>query len=199
MTSRGNESLETEPAATLPEYRTRGRRLFRWVRGILAVVGLSFIVWHLCFELVVMTTDSMSPTLRGTSYEDGDRIVVEHLTRWFRSPKRWEVCFLIDSEGTPVAKRIVGLPGEKISLKQNRLYADGAEIPRPSHLKWLKYYDYGNLRGGKVADCGRAYYVMGDDSRDSYDSRFLGAVAPEQFRGRVWCIVWPPSRFGLVR
>ena len=165
---------------------------------MLAIVGLCFVVWRLCFELIVMTSDSMAPTLRGDSYESGDRVVVEKITGWFRSPKRWEVYTLYDAEGTLVAKRIIGLPGEKVSLKGNQIYVDGEEIPRPARLESLKYYAYGNLAGGREVDCGQAYFVMGDDSKDSFDSRFLGPVAPGQLRGRVWRIVWPRSRWGSV-
>lgn len=93
----------------------------------------------------------------------------------------------------------MGLPRELISLKDNRLYVNGREVPRPAALASIKYYDVGNLHGGHDVDCGRGYFVLGDDSRDSYDSRYLGPAAPEQFRGRVCFILWPFSRFGRVR
>jgi signal peptidase I len=174
------------------------RLIFRWAERGLAVVGLCCIVYHWCFELTVMTSDSMSPTLRGTSYENGDRILVEKVTGWFRSPRRWEVYFLYDAEGTPVAKRIVGLPGEAVSLKENRISINGREIQRPRELQALNYFPFGSLAGGREATCGKGYFVFGDDSQDSYDSRYLGPVDPRQLRGRVWCIVWPPSRTGWI-
>jgi signal peptidase I len=170
------------------------RRIVRLIERLLAIVGLFFIAWRLCFDFIVMTSGSMGPTLQGTSFQNGDRVVVEKVSRWFRSPRRWEIYFLYDAEGTPVAKRIVGLPREKISLKDKRLFVNGREVPRPPQLKSLVYYAYGNLKAGQEFDCGQAYYVMGDDSRDSYDSRFLGPVAQEQLRGRVWLTVWPISR-----
>src|SRR6266567_2110617 len=149
MTSTQNEVVDVTHAGNGPVPRSRLSKLLRWGERMLAVAGLCFVLWHLCFELVVMTTDSMSPTLRGTSYQNGDRIVVEKVTRWFRSPRRWEIYFLYDAEGTPVAKRIVGLPGERISLKENRICANGKEVPRPAQLKSLNYYAYGNLSGGR--------------------------------------------------
>jgi len=145
-----------------------------------------------------MTSGSMSPALQGTSYENGDRILVEKVTGWFRAPRRWEIYFLYDAEGTPVAKRIVGLPGEKISIKENGLYVNGVEIHPPERLQSLKYYPLGNLARGGEIECGKDYFVLGDDSKDSYDSRFLGPVKSAQLRGRAWCILWPPSRAGFV-
>jgi len=173
-------------------------RLLRWVEHLLATVGLCFIIYHLGFEITVMTSDSMAPTLQGSSYVTGDRILIEKLTGWFRSPRRWEVYFFYNSEGTPVAKRIVGLPGEKISMKGTRIFVNGKELEIPARLKFLKHYAFGNLTAGRVVDCGEGYFVLGDDSRDSYDSRFLGPVGRQELRGRVCCILWPSDRLGFV-
>ena len=170
----------------------------RWAERLLALIGLCFILYHLGFELTVMTSDSMAPTLRGNAYENGDRILVEKVSGWFRKPRRWEIYFFYDAEGTPVAKRIVGLPGEKISIQRKRIYINGAEIQVPEPLRFLKFYPLGNLTRGREFDCGSRYFVLGDDSRDSYDSRFLGVVERSRFRGRVWCILAPRSRSGFV-
>jgi signal peptidase I len=115
-----------------------------------------------------------------------------------RSPKRWEIHFFYDEEGTPVAKRIVGLPGERISIKNKRILVNGLPVELPRSLSTLKYYPFGNLAAGREVDCGNGYFVLGDDSRDSHDSRFVGPIEERRFRGRVWCVLWPWSRAGFV-
>jgi len=180
-----------------PVQRQRTRRLLRWAEHILAGVGLCFLIYHVCFEVTVMTSDSMAPALRGTSYENGDRVLVEKVSPWFRAPKRWDIYFFYDEEGTPVAKRIIALPGEKISIKDKRVCINGVSINLPARLKDRKYYPFGNLSAGREVDCGPGYYVLGDDSRDSYDSRFVGPIKRHQIRGRVWCILYPFSRFSF--
>lgn len=181
-----------------PIQRRRTRKLLRWTEHVLAGIGLCFLVYHLCFEVTVMTTDSMAPALLGTSYDNGDRILVEKVTRCFRAPRRWEIYFFYNEEGTPVAKRVVGLPGEKISIKDKRVCINGVPINLPARLKDRKYYPFGNLSAGREVDCGPGYYVLGDDSRDSYDSRFVGPIKKHQLRGRVWCILYPFSRFSFL-
>lgn len=146
-----------------------------------------------------MITDSMAPTLRGTTYADGDRILIEKITGRIRSPQRWEIISFYQSDGTLVMKRIVGLPGEEVVLKENRIFIDSREIARPRQLEALRYLGYGNLSNGRAVACGNGYYVLGDDSRDSYDSRFEGPVPAEAVRGRAWLILWPFSRMGFVR
>jgi len=58
---------------------------------------------------------------------------------------------------------------------------------------------YGNLTEGKPVPCGDGYYVLGDDLKDSDDSRFNGPVPPHRILGRAWLIVSPRNRFGWVR
>ncbi len=176
-----------------------GRRVLRWMEHVLAISGVCFIVCHLCLELTVMTSESMAPALLGTTYENGDRILLEKITGRFRAPRRWEIYFYYDTDGNPVAKRVVGLPGETISIRANEVCINGIPLSRPEQLRSLKYFGYGNLAHGRQVDCGQDYFMLGDFSRDSYDSRFTGLVARKRFRGRVWCIVSPRAHAGFVK
>jgi signal peptidase I len=186
------------PNSAPANHQSRTRRFLRGAERVFAVIGLCFVIYHLGFELTVMTSGSMAPALQGTSYSNGDRILVEKITGCFRTPKRWEIYFLYDADGTPVAKRIVGLPGERVSIKGNSVYINGIENRPPQRLQSLKYYPLGNLARDHEVECGNDYFVLGDDSKDSYDSRYLGPVTPAQLRGRAWCILWPFSRVGFV-
>src|SRR5262245_48595295 len=98
--------------ATAVRNRPTVRKLIKWTERSFAVLGVCFLIYHVCFELTAMTSNSMAPTLRGTSYKDGDRILIEKVSGRFRLPKRWEIYFYYNADGIPVAKRIVGLPGE---------------------------------------------------------------------------------------
>lgn len=188
--------VPTETAITCPT--TTIRQIARWCEHVLACVGLLFVIYYGGFELIVMTSDSMTPTLQGTNYENGDRILLERVTSWFRAPRRWEIYHYFDPEGTPVTKRIVGLPGEKISLRKGAIYIDGKELVRPPELNQVKYLSYGCLAANREVDCKDGYFMLGDASIDSYDSRFTGIISGDQFRGRVICIVAPWKRTGIV-
>lgn len=178
---------------------SRIRRIFRWGEHLLACIGLCLIAYHLCFELTVMTSDSMAPALNGTSYENGDSILLEKITGRFRAPRRWEIYFFYDSEGNAVAKRVVGLPGEKIAIKTNEIYINGIPLKRPKNLQANKYFGYGSLVNGREVDCGKGYFMLGDSSADSFDSRYTGLVTRDRFRGRVSCILWPFAHAGFVK
>src|ERR1700751_3778011 len=94
--------------ATASVPRHGWRRVFRWIEHLFACIGLCFVVFHLCFQFTVMTSDSMAPALNGTSYENGDSILLEKISGHLRAPRRWEIYFFYDTDGNPVAKRVVG-------------------------------------------------------------------------------------------
>ena len=180
--------------------RRRGpiRRALRWAEHVLAATGLAFLAYHVCFDVSVVVSDSMSPTLKGTAVENGDWVLTEKVSGFFRPPRRWEVVAFTNGEGTRVMKRVAGLPGEAVSMRDRAVCIDGSAARRPASLDRLAYLPYGNVGGGKEFRCDGGYYVLGDRTEDSEDSRFEGVVRPEQVVGRAWLILWPPSRMGFV-
>jgi signal peptidase I len=170
----------------------------RWtVRGF-AVFGAIVAIYWLTLDISVVVSPSMSPTLQGTSVDNGDRVVTEKVSYWFRAPRRWEVITFTNAVGEKRMKRVAGLPGENVQMLTLReLLIDGQPIEIPPSLN-NKYLRYGNLKDGKPLPCGDGYYVLGDDLRDSDDSRFNGPTPATHVVGRAWLIVWPFARFGFV-
>jgi signal peptidase I len=141
-----------------------------------------------------MVTGSMSPTIQAAEYGPADWVVTEKISYWFRSPRRYEIVRFRGEEGLPVMKRVVGFPGEVLSVRDKRLLVDGRVPEAPASTRHLEYYPYGHLRGGKGHRCEDGYFVLGDDSRDSWDSRYIGSIPRERITGRAWFVVWPPNR-----
>ena len=174
------------------------RRLPRLIEHGFALVGAALLLYFLAFDLSVMVSPSMSPTLQGHGAEDGDWVLTEKLAYRVRRPRRWEVVTFLADRHEQRMKRVVGLPGETVGLAQGEVVISGAAVPRPDSLKPIKYYAYGQFARGRTADCGDGYFVLGDDSKDSLDSRFEGPVDRDAIVGRAWLVVWPPKRIGFV-
>jgi len=189
-------------AADVPPRRrwtSRLRTVGRWIERGLAVFGGLVILYWLTFDYSIIVSRSMSPTLEGTNLDNGDRVITEKVTRWFRAPRRWEVITFLDKEGQKVMKRVAGLPGENVQmLDRGQLLIDGREVHFPPSLD-LKYLRFGNLMEDKPVPCGEGYYVLGDELKDSDDSRFNGPVPARRVMGRAWLIVWPWKRAGRIR
>ncbi len=177
--------------------RTAGR----WLVRCLAVVGLGAIVLPQLVQYSTVISNSMRPTLIGADYRNGDGYLIERITFRLREPRRWELVAYRSAEGVVVVKRIVGLPGEVIRMTmEGEIIVDGKTVVRPEALDFIRYYPYGALRTDeRPADCGDAYFVLGDRSIDSRDSRYIGTISRKHFIGRPWVIVSPLSRSGFLQ
>lgn len=172
---------------------------WRWsVRGF-AVFGALVALFWATLDLSVVVSPSMAPTLQGTAVGNGDRVLTEKVTYRFRMPRRWEVIAYTTDTGEKRMKRIVGLPGESVQMPANGvLLIDGRRQEIPGHLN-NPYLRFGNLMDGNPVPCGDGFYVLGDDVKDSDDSRFNPPTPARQVVGRVWLIVAPWRRVGFVR
>ena len=141
----------------------------------------------------------MSPTLKGNGKPGSDWVLSERITHRFRAPRRWELLAFRNAEGLQIMKRVVGLPGETVALKKDGTFLiDGTVIGRPTVIAQNKYFAWGKLTAEHRAEAGDGYFVLGDDSKDSQDSRWEKPVERDSIYGRPLLIVWPISRFGFV-
>ena len=106
-------------------------------------------------------------------------------------PERGEVIVFEFPDSNPsnskkdFVKRVIGLPGETIDVKDGVPFVDGIVLEEP----YLTTKDHSN--GRKVELGAGEYYVIGDNRAHSNDSRNWGAVPEENLRGKVWMIYWP--------
>lgn len=191
-----HNQTETRPGRPT---RKIARTSARWAERGLAVFGALVLLFWSTLDLSVVVSPSMAPTLQGTDAQNGDRVLTEKVSRWFRKPRRWEVITFLTATGEKRMKRVVGLPGENVQMRESgELLINGAPVQIPSLLE-VKYLRFGNLMRSEPVPCGQGYYVLGDFLRDSDDSRFEGPVPADAVLGYAWLIVAPWARFGFVR
>jgi signal peptidase I len=145
-------------------------------------------------SFTVMASDSMMPVLRGNP--DGqDVVLLDRFTHRARAPRRGEIVHFVGDDGDWVLKRVVALPGETVEIRDGRLLVDGSPLIRPAEVAAVRYENRGHLRPGQKVRVKPDYFlVLGDDSSDSYDSRFWGALARSRIAGTAWAVIWPPAR-----
>ena len=91
---------------------------------------------------------------------------------------------------TEFIKRVVGLPGERVEIIDNRVLIDGTPIEEPYLKTGSLMPDFGPV----VVPAGEMF-VMGDNRNSSQDSRYFGSVPTDTVVGRAFVIMWPPSRW----
>jgi signal peptidase I len=218
VTERPSGSEEPAGGFTLSEPRPADqeeRRSFLRELPILFIVALAVAIVLKTFvvQAFFIPSGSMEPTL-----EPGDRVLVQKVVY---GPDRGDVIVFSDPQGRPgpdrgivggfahwlsstlgierpehedFIKRVIGLPGETVELRDGRLFVDGVRI-RERYLKGaVDTRDYGPVRVPEGA-----LFVLGDNRLNSNDSRFgLGFVPVDKVVGRAFAIVWPPSRVGWI-
>ena len=92
-------------------------------------------------------------------------------------------------------KRVIGLPGETVELRNGKLFVDGVEIDEPYLRGPVDTRDYGPKTVPEDS-----LFVLGDNRLNSNDSRYgLGFVPRDKVIGEAFIIIWPPSRMGWLR
>ncbi len=126
---------------------------------------------------------SMLPTLK-----DKDIMILDEVSYKFNGLKRFDIVVL-DYKGEKLIKRVIGLPGEKIEYKDNKLYVDGKVVEEKfSHADTE---DFNEIIVGK-----NRYFVLGDNRVNSTDSRIIGTVSTKDIRGTTKLTIFPFKRFG---
>jgi signal peptidase I len=156
------------------------------VSALLALT-VFFILQAILLQCVVQQT-SMTPTL-----VEGQRIFINKTAYIFESPQRGDIIVFHPSDkkgGIPLIKRVIGLHGEHIAVKDWTVFIDESPLDEP-YLKELPEYE---LKDFTVAD--NRYFVLGDNRNGSYDSHFGWTVEREMIIGKAWVCIWPPDLLG---
>jgi signal peptidase I len=134
---------------------------------------------------------SMEPNLHSDQ-----RLVVEKVSYRFHGPDRFDIVVLkLPSQGDELLiKRVVGLPGETVEIRDGLIYINGEPLDEP--------FASGDTRPGRserVIVPPLHVFVLGDNRNHSNDSRSFGPVPIENIVGRAWVSYWPPEDLGPVR
>lgn len=128
------------------------------------------------------------------TFHDSDYILIDEITYDFKHPQRGDiVVFRYPNDQTQYfIKRVIGLPGETIQIKNNQVTIFNADKPTGSVLD-EPYLSPGQETKGalKIKLDGNEYFVMGDNRLHSSDSRIWGPVNRSLITGRVFARAWP--------
>lgn len=180
------------PVAPAPPQKIRyvpqtpfGKRFWRdlCIGGVMVLLVHIFIV-----QISVVRGLSMAPSL-----QDGDRLMVDRVSYSVTDVERFDVVVLRYPRNPSVdfVKRVIGLPGDRVELKNGTVTVNGVEVPE-DFAHFVDIHAYGAWTVPKDK-----FFVLGDNRPISCDSREFGMVERTLLKGKVRVRFWPLDRFSL--
>ena len=125
---------------------------------------------------------SMDPTLN-----DKDIMLLDEISYRFSDIERFDIV-VVKEEDEYLIKRVIGLPGETVEYKNDKLYIDGKYVKED--FKHKETFDFSTTLGKDE------YFIMGDNRTNSTDSRVFGPISRDKIMGKTSLTILPISRFG---
>jgi len=175
---------EAQPAST---------KSIRSVVGeILETIVLTLIIFFAIQALVrnfrVVGT-SMEPNLHNGQY-----LIIDKVSYRFSDPQVGDVVVFEppNRPGEDYVKRIIGLPGQLVEIRNGQVYIDNRPLKEPYTVRRGSY----SMEPRRVGP--NEYFVLGDNRDSSSDSHMWGMLPRANIVGRAWISYWPPSSWGLI-
>ncbi|MCI5967435.1 MAG: signal peptidase I [Tenericutes bacterium] len=149
----------------------------------LVIIILVLLIKAFIFTPVIVNGPSMM-----TNLHDKDIMILDKIGMKINGINRFDIV-VIQTSQSKIIKRVIGLPGEIIEYKDNKLYINDKEVedPYPSQIT-------GDIERQLIPE--NTYYVLGDNRTDSVDSRILGPIDKNKILGHATFIIYPFNRFG---
>ncbi|MFH1536623.1 MAG: signal peptidase I [Patescibacteria group bacterium] len=167
---------------------------FVWEVAKVVVISLAIIIpiRYFVVQPFYVKGASMEP-----NFYDYEYLIIDELSYRFNDPARGEVIVLKDPRNTRqyFIKRIIGLPGETVEVKDGEIKINNDDFEESKLLDEMFYLE--NIKTGgdiKVKLEADEYFILGDNRSASLDSRVFGAINEDEIIGRVWLRAWPFTR-----
>jgi signal peptidase I len=173
------------------------RETWEWIKALLIAIGIALLIRTFIFSPYMVDGHSMDPTL-----QDRERLFVDKAVYYLHQPQRGDIIVFHATPERDFVKRVIGLPGETVEVRNDTLYINGKVVNEPylekrkEELKKSGQHlteDFGpvTIPQGKI-------FVMGDNRPNSLDSRFqLGPVSLDKVVGRSEFVFWPMNQIGV--
>jgi len=141
---------------------------------------------------------SMEQTLEPNQY-----VLVDKLTTHFEDYKRGDIVVFNppagfpDANGTPFIKRVIGVGGDTVQIRDDGLYVDGTKLDEPYVFAGNQTLVTGDQSSWVIPQ--GELFLMGDHRESSADSRIFGPVQESAVIGRAWLRYWPVNTFGVLQ
>ena len=173
--------------------------LFDWIKAIIIALIIAFLIRGFIISPIIVDGPSMQPTLY-----DRDQMIVNKFTYHFSEPERFDIVVFHATEEKDYIKRVIGLPGEHVEVKNNQLYINDIKTDEyflNNNKEEIETIDFTleSLPGNYDVIPENKVLVLGDNRGNSTDSRMIGLVDINEIVGKTSLVYWPFQRIQFVK
>ena len=169
-----------------------------WAQSIVVALLLTLVIRTYVIQAFKIPSGSMRPTLM-----EGDKLFVNKYIYRFHTPQRGDVVVFKYPEDPKkdFIKRLVAFENETVEIRDGKIYVNGKVLDDPNTFGKFYYYNHDPFGGPneKIHVPSNSYYVLGDNSANSTDSRFWGFVPKANFVGKAIFRWWPLNKIGTLK
>lgn len=172
--------------AYLEDTKEQSRNGYKKIICLVAVFLSVILFRSVLIERIIVDGNSMNPTLENYDICLMKKCKIE--------PKRYDIV-VAKMQGRTVIKRVIGMPGETLNIKDEKIFIDGSPVETK--------YDFTTQKKGLLSKPftlkENEYFLMGDNRGESWDSRDFGSVEINNVKGIVLCRIFPFNKFEIYK
>ncbi|MFH1547363.1 MAG: signal peptidase I [bacterium] len=171
------------------------KNLFETVQ--LFVVALAFVVF---LYLFIASPHEVIGRSMEDNFHDGEYLIADKVSYKLSEPRRGDVVIFQKTETVDYIKRVIGIPGDTVEVRDGHYYINGEQLNESDYLATDIFTEPGNFlsEGEMYVIPEGKIFVSGDNREHSSDSRAFGPIDINEIKGRAFLVYWPITELKLV-
>lgn len=172
-----------------------GKFIYSLIETILVALVLAIVLYLFIMTPHEVVGNSMHPT-----YQNGEFLMANKISYRISEPQRGDVVIFQFSETQDFIKRIIGIGGDELMIKDGKIYINGTLLDESNYLESNVITNGGSYihEGQTVIIPEGHFFVSGDNRPNSSDSREFGPIEESKIKGKAWIVYFPFTQFRLV-